>query len=496
MTGSLDVTALAHRVLLASFSGPVVPPWLLARLERGLGGVCLYGDNVRDLAQVGRATAAVHAARPEAITTLDEEGGDVTRLYYRTGSPHAGAAVLGAADDERLTSMVGGDIGTQLLAHGVDLDLGPVADVNSNPANPVIGVRSFGADAGACSRHVAAWVRGLQAAGAGACLKHFPGHGDTAADSHLDLPVVDRPLEVLRERELPPFAAGIAAGAVAVMTSHVVLRALDACAPATFSPAATRLLREELGFEGLVVSDALDMRGASAGRGVPAAAVLALRAGADLLCLGPGLADASLEAVVAAVTDAVADGTLPLGRLREAADRVDTASARLAGLRALAQAAPAPQASAEAATLALSVTGSLSARTGAQVLQLDGGSNQAVGHVPWGLPVDGRVLAGGELVAMSPDDVGPPDDLDVGPDDDPVARLDDRPVVVLVRDAGRQAWARAVIERVAARRPDAVLVEMGWPDPEPLVEGLTTVCTRGASQASAQALDRLLAEGR
>ncbi|MGN6610966.1 MAG: glycoside hydrolase family 3 N-terminal domain-containing protein [Angustibacter sp.] len=469
-------------MLLASFAGAVAPPWLLVRLERGLGGVCLYGDNVHDLAQVSRTTAAVHTARPEAITALDEEGGDVTRLHYLTGSPHAGAAVLGAADDERLTSMVGGDIGTQLLAHGVDLDLGPVADVNSNPENPVIGVRSFGADAGACARHVAAWVRGLQAAGAGACLKHFPGHGDTAADSHLDLPVVDQPIEVLRERELVPFAAGIAAGALAVMTSHVVVRALDPTAPATFSASATRVLREELGFDGLLVSDALDMRGASAGRGVPAAAVLALRAGTDLLCLGPGLSDTALEAVVAAITEAVSTGEVPLDRLREAAHRVDAASARLAALRAVARPAPAPQASAVAATLALSVSGALPALAGAQMLRLDGGSNQAVGHVPWGLPLDGRVLAGGEL-------------FEVREHDDPVPHLDDRPVVLLVRDTARPPWVQDVVRRVARCRPDAVLVDLGWPRAEPLAEGLTTVRARGASQVTGQALDRLLAEG-
>ena len=480
---STDATALAHRVLLASFAGPQVPDWLLRRLGRGLGGVCLYGDNIRDLEQVRAATSAVHAARPGAVTTLDEEGGDVTRLHYLTGSPHAGAAVLGAANDERLTSLVAGDIATQLLAHGVDLDLGPVADVNSNPANPVIGVRSFGADAPTCARHVAAWVRGLQSAGAGACLKHFPGHGDTAADSHLDLPVVDQPLEVLCERELVPFAAGIAEGAVAVMTSHVVLRALDPTAPATFSGAATRLLRDDLRFDGLLVSDALDMQGASAGRGVPAAAVLALRAGVDLLCLGPGFTDARLDAVLAAIGDAVADGTLPLERLREAARRVDAASERLAALRAAARPAPAPQASGVAATLALSVTGAVPSITGAQVLRLDGGSNQAVGRVPWGLPVDGRVLTGGAL-------------LDVREHDDPVPHLDERPVVLLVRDAGRRPWMKHLIQRVAARRPDAVLVDVGWPGPEPLTAGLATVRTRGASAASAQALDRLLAEGR
>lgn len=477
------VRELALRVQLASYVGERAPSWLLRRLGEGLGGVCLYGDNVREPGLVSAATAAVHDARPLALTALDEEGGDVTRLHYRTGSPHAGHAVLGEVDDEELTSLVAAEIGRDLLEHGVDLDLGPVADVNSNPANPVIGVRSFGSDPALCARHTSAWVRGLQGAGAGACLKHFPGHGDTASDSHLELPVVNAPFDVLRGRELVPFAAGVAAGAVAVMTSHVVVRAVDPVRPATFSPQATRLLRRDLGFDGLLVSDALDMRGASAGRGVPQAAVLALVAGVDLLCLGPRLDEQDLEAVVWAVVQAVDDGTLPRERLQDAAARVDAAAAAMSTLRAQnASTSAMPGASVQAARRGVRVAGALRPLAGAQVLRLDAGSNQAVGAAPWGLPADGRVRSGGACV-------------DVHPGDRPWEHLDSRPIVALVRDALHHGWVRETIQRLVITRPDTVLVEMGWPVPWDGALPAATVHTLGASAVSGWALDALLAEG-
>ena len=168
-----------------------------------------------------------------------------------------------------LSELAGRCVGHDLTAVGIDLDLGPVADVNSNPANPVIGTRSFGAEPDRVSRHVAAWVTGLQSTGAVACVKHFPGHGDTAQDSHLTLPVVEAAADVVRSRDLAPFAAAIAAGAGAVMTSHLMVPSLDPEQPATLSGRILGLLRSDLGFDGVIVSDALDMAGASAGRGIP-----------------------------------------------------------------------------------------------------------------------------------------------------------------------------------------------------------------------------------
>ncbi len=484
-----DLQRLAARTVMAAFVGPELPGWARQRLADGLGGLCLFGSNVTDPAALTRLVARIHDASGDAIVATDEEGGDVTRLHDRVGSPHAGHAALGAADDLALTHRVASDIGHELRAVGVDLDLGPVADVNSDPLNPVIGVRSFGADPGLVARHTAAWVRGLQTAGVGACLKHFPGHGDTRTDSHVALPVVDAPMGLLRRRELVPFAAGVRAGSVAVMTSHVVVRALDPDRPATFSPAATALLRGSaedggLGFDGLLVSDGLEMRGASGEIGLPAAAVRALVAGVDLLCLGADIDDGHVGAVLDAVVAAVREGTLPEARLVEAAGRVVAARLQLTNLReagtsVLTGSPGSPSASVEAARRAVTVDGALPDLEGAQVLRLVTAANQAAGAVPWGLPGDGRLLRGRRA-------------QDVG-EGDPLPPLDPaRPVVALVRAGHRYAWVRAFLAALAVERPDLVTVELGWPGPERL-PGRALVVSHGASAVSGRAVDEVLA---
>ena len=199
---------------------------------------------------------------------------------------------------------------------GVTLDLAPVADVNTNPRNPVIGVRSFGSEPELVSRHVAAYVRGLQSAGVAACAKHFPGHGDTEGDSHLELPTAAGDLA----DALPPFRAAIGAGVRAIMTAHIRVPELDD-APATLSRRILQdLLREELGFGGVVVTDALDMKGVAT-VGTECAA-RALAAGADALCLGAGVGPEPVETAQRAIVEAVRAGRLPKERLAEAAGRV------------------------------------------------------------------------------------------------------------------------------------------------------------------------------
>ena len=173
-------------------------------LEQGLGGVVLFGWNVESSEQLRLLTAALRSERDDVLVGIDEEGGDVTRLEARTGSSYPGNAALGAVDDVELTEQVAAAMAADLRAVGVNLDLAPVADVNTNPQNPVIGIRSFGADGRLVARHVAAFVRGLQGAGVAACAKHFPGHGDTSEDSHHELPVV----ESIEDEALAPVSRG------------------------------------------------------------------------------------------------------------------------------------------------------------------------------------------------------------------------------------------------------------------------------------------------
>ena len=462
--GKASLNSLALRVLLPSFAGTTVPADVLRLLEEGLGGLCLFGSNTADGPDaVAAYTAVVHSVSPGAVVAVDEEGGDVTRLHVPDGSPVLGPLALGAAGDLALTRAVGRAIGLELAAVGINLDLGPVADVNSNDDNPVIGTRSFGSSASEAAAHVAAWTLGLQSAGVAACAKHFPGHGDTAEDSHLALPVLDVDMPMLAARELVPFVAAIEAGTAAVMTSHVLVPALDAALPATLSAPILGLLRERLGFRGVIVSDALDMAGASAARGIPEAAVLSIAAGADLLCIGADNSVEQLRSIQAALVDAVRAGRLSEERLAEAAEAV----ARLPDSSVGGPADPAegPQTNrmvAEGAARSVTVSGPLPPLAGARVVRVDSAGTIAIGAAPWGLPADGVVAPGS-------------------------TDLPDGPLVVQVRDAHRQPDVQATL---AAAGPGTVVVEWGWPGRR--TDDLPTIDARGWSQPGAVAVTDVL----
>ena len=177
---SAELERLASSCILPGFEGPVVPDWVRRRLAEGLGGVVLYAWNVESRDQLRALTDDLRSERADLLIAIDEEGGDVTRLEAATGSSYPGNGALGVVDDVELTERVAAAIGAELAEVGVNLDFAPVADVNTNPQNPVIGIRSFGSDGDLVARHVAAFVRGLQSSGVAACAKHFPGHGDTA----------------------------------------------------------------------------------------------------------------------------------------------------------------------------------------------------------------------------------------------------------------------------------------------------------------------------
>lgn len=297
------VTRDALAVLQPGFSGTTAPDWLLRRVGEGLSSVGLFGRNIETPEQLAALTAQLRAERDDVLVAIDEEGGDVTRLEVRHGSSFPGNLALGAVDDPELTRAVAQELGRRLAECGVNLNWAPSADVNSNPDNPVIGVRSFGADPHLVARHTAAYIEGLQAAGVAACTKHFPGHGDTAVDSHHALPRIDVDLDTLHTRELVPFRAAIAAGSKSVMSAHILLPALDPDRPATLSPQIlTGLLRNELGYDGLIVTDGMEMQAISATYGIERGSVLAIAAGADAICVGGGLED---EATVLRLRDAL-----------------------------------------------------------------------------------------------------------------------------------------------------------------------------------------------
>ncbi|MEU7917268.1 glycoside hydrolase family 3 N-terminal domain-containing protein [Micromonospora zamorensis] len=466
---------LALGTLLAAYPGPVPPDWAVDLLADGLAGHTLFGTNVHDPAQVAASTAALRAGRPDALIAIDEEGGDVTRLAHTTGSPYPGNAALGAIGDVALTRRIYQSIGAELAALGITVNLAPTVDVNTADDNPVIGTRSFGADPVRVAAHSAAAVTGLQAAGVAACAKHFPGHGATVTDSHHELPTVDAPLALLRQRDLPPFAAVVAAGARAVMTAHIRVPALTGTDPATFSRAVlVDLLRAEYGFTGTVITDALEMKGAAvAAGGVGPAAVRALAAGADLLCIGAKVDAQLVERVAAEIVDALTDGRL-------ATTRVEEAAGRAADLAAWTRAAVGSTAASDtelgyaAARRAVRVDGVLNGLDRALVVQLHTESTIAEGRVPWGL---GPHLSGVQELRV------------IATETDP-SRLGelagDRPIVLVGRHLHRLPGGPELIAGLAAQHPVTV-VEMGWPAQWRPQGVRAFVTTYGASHANGRA---------
>jgi beta-N-acetylhexosaminidase len=478
------VRRLAAGCLLPGFVGTEPPDWVLRRLAGGLGGVTLFARNVRDPQQVAALAERLRAERPDVLIAIDEEGGDVTRLEAGRGSSYPGNLALGVAGDVELTRAVAAALGADLAAAGVGLDLAPVADVNSNPDNPVIGVRSFGADGRLVAAHTAAFVEGLQSRGVAACVKHFPGHGDTGVDSHLDLPVVADGPDAL-ETALLPFRAAIAAGAQAVMTAHLLVPAWDS-APATLSrPILTGVLRERLGFEGLVVTDGLEMAAIRATVGLAEGAVRAVAAGADAVCVGGGLAGEDVvELLTCALMEAVRGNVLAVERLAEAAGRV-MATARWARSQRGEEGPPRRSIGLEAARRAVRARGVAPLTAPPVVAELRPAPGLAVGVVPWGIA---GVLAGRDpaVTALRLDGAAGVEGV--------LAAAAGRPLVLVVRDLHRHGQHAAAVDAVLARRPDAVVVEMGLPAHAPAA-ARSYVATHGAGRVNALAAAESLYPG-
>jgi beta-N-acetylhexosaminidase len=502
--GSAPLRSLALGTLFPGFVGTDAPPARLARLiEDGLGGIVLFARNVdqtRGDAGVAELTARLKAIRPDLLVAIDEEGGDVTRLDAATGSAFPGSAALGAVNDAELTVDVAAALGQRLRDCGIDINFGPVADVDVDPRNPVVGVRAFGSDPTLVADHVAAFVAGQQSRGVAATVKHFPGHGATSEDSHLTVPVVDASLDLLDKRELVPFRAALAAGTKAVMTAHIRVPALDPDRPATLSRAViTGLLRDRLGFDGLVITDGLDMHAISRRVGHAEGGVQALLAGVDALCIGGDSTHPELvEEMVAAIVDAAQSGRLPYERLAEAAGRVGKLGTwarrsdsdrygrdvvRVQPHRGRPTPRPALEtedspvelAEVRAARRAVVGRGDIVLPFAPVVLELHEEPSLVTGPIPWavGAPLADR-LPGTVVVALRESGPAP---------DDVLAAYADRPVVVSVRDIRRRPWQRAAVATVRRLRPGAIVVDHGLSGEDGFAEPY--VLAWGASRVTA-----------
>lgn len=287
--------------------------------------VCLFRKNLVDAAQVQKLTADLRETLgPRALIGIDQEGGSVVRATFLPQAPAAMA--LGACGDAQQAHAVGAAVSRGLRSLGINWNFAPVLDVNNNPENPVIAERSFSADPRAVARLAGAWMEGAMSEGVACCVKHFPGHGDTHTDSHHALPTVDKSLAELEQLELVPFRA-LAATAPAVMTAHIVYPQIDPQHPATLSrKVLTGILRESIGYDGVVITDALMMKAVHDRYGHARASVLTLQAGADLV-LAQG-ARAEQRAAVHAIGAALDSGDLDGQALRQACARVDRLAAR------------------------------------------------------------------------------------------------------------------------------------------------------------------------
>ena len=315
---------------LLTFEGREAPPvqFLEVLRRQHVGGVVLFRHkNMGNLAELRGLThalqrAATESGQPPLLIAADQEGGQLIAVDKTT--PFPGNMALGATGSERLARKVGRAIGKELSAVGINVDFAPVCDVNSNPLNPVIGTRSFGEEPKLVARMSAALIRGLQSSGVAATAKHFPGHGDTSSDSHRGAPIVRHDAKRIRSVELLPFRAAVNAGVRLVMTAHIVMPALNGGSnelPATLSWKMLRdLLRHKMRFDGVIVSDALDMHAMEQGSGYVAETIAAVAAGIDLLLFNHDLS--RVESACSNLVQAGRRGLLSANDIHASARRI------------------------------------------------------------------------------------------------------------------------------------------------------------------------------
>ncbi|MFC4502757.1 MULTISPECIES: beta-N-acetylhexosaminidase [Streptomyces] len=477
-----DLVEAANRCLVLGFDGTTLPGELKRLADTGLGGVILHTRNVAGQAQLRALTDELRTSRPGLLVTVDQEGGGISHLA-RAGAPETpGAWALGVADDTALTAAVANALARHLAECGVAVSFAPVADVHRVSANPIVRTRAFGADPGHAARHVTAWIEATLAAGVAPCVKHFPGHGSTAVDSHLSAALDTREERVLREIDLVPFRAAVAAGVPLVMTAHVVYPALDAAAPATLSRRVlTGLLRSELGFQGVIVTDALEMKAIADGVGEAAGAVAAIAAGADQVIIArpdPRLWLRCRDALL----DAMVCGALDPARVVDAARRVDALAERFARPPATGHRPGSGN------------VGLLAARRAVRWKPLPGPVLDPFVvdlHRP---PHPALEWARTDLVTLLREAMPGTDGVVAtqGPVDVAgiLRRAQGRPLLIATEDADLHPWQAAARTALLTGRPDALLVATGMPDAE--TEAADGLCAYGRGRANLRAVAEAL----
>jgi len=441
---------LEDQLILSTFSpgfgGTSIPEWIKPWLDNGLGSITLFGSNTPTLESTHQLIQELRSYNEDLVIAIDEEGGDVTRLFVREGSRYPTPALLGKCDDEELTYSSYRSLGTLLRELGVDLSYAPVADVVAVHNNPIVGVRSFGTTADLVSRHVVQAVAGLQDSGVGACIKHFPGHGAVVEDSHHSLPRIKMSKADYEAGHVSPFRNAIARGVSAVMVGHLVVDELDAHKPASLSSKVQgEYLRGSLGFKGLIVTDALDMGALGGVPRIHESALQALLAGSNLLCFS-GLGDQSqiVEASFVRIKDALKSGEIKSDYLAGIASPVRDFNSKI-----LVSTEEKSEVDFDNLALGMHKSGSVNIKSpDINLIEIGTKPTIAAGDVSWGIHRELRA-AGVKF--------------EIHASDSESALKSEKQLVVAFRDAYRDSQLLATLQNLQKRKPDAIFIDMGWP---------------------------------
>lgn len=442
-----DIDRLILSTFSPGFGGAVVPEWIKPWLENGLGSVTLFASNTPNFETASNLISEIRSYNPDVLIAIDEEGGDVTRLFVREGSRYPTPALLGQCDDEDLTFRSYSSMGAVLRSLGVDITYAPVADVVAYENNPIVGVRSFGMSSDVVNRHVLQAVKGLQSSGVSACVKHFPGHGAVLEDSHHDLPRIKLSKNDYERTHIEPFKNAIASGVSAVMIGHLIAECLDPNLPASLSSKILRdYLRSELGFKGLIVTDALDMGAIGGPTKIHESALNALTAGADLLCFS-GMGDQSQFVINS--FDWI-QSAFNRGEISE--DSFIDSSQRIGEIRAKNLKGTKVEENIDYKELisGFEVLGDVELSSSAiNLVEIGTKPTIAAGDVSWGIHRELRSV--GITCEIHASDA---------------ENLASKKLVVAFRDAYRDGPLLATLNRLNQRFPDAIFIDMGWPTRE------------------------------
>ncbi len=450
-------------VLSPGFGGTVLPTYIKRYLENGLGGLTLFSSNTPDLETTAKLVSEIRSINPDCVISIDEESGDVTRIWAKSGSPFPSPYILGKIDDVELTEVVYKQLGAHLALADIDVTFGPVLDLVISEDNPIVGVRSFGSNHRDVSKHGDAAVRGLAKAGIASSPKHFPGHGKTSADSHHDLPTILVSLAEMLMEDIAPFASAIEAGAQAIMVGHLVVPEVDSEAASLSRIWCEEIIRNQLAFDGVIVTDALDMGALGGLDAIHESALKAIRAGANLLCLS-GISDQSK--ILANILDYSEQHltSADLAKIHFSKEKLKTLR-RNRDLEIGIERLPI-----QSLENGFEFSGNLKIKGGSiAVLSLEASPTIASGHIAWGLEASLQALgfeAGEFDVAQNK--------------------------IVQFRDAWRDPVILDRLLMIKQTSPNAIYVDFGWPTRD--FEAKNLIRAFGATRAHSDAVANMLLE--